>query len=100
MRRRTHTEQEIDPALLGLALTGRNSVEAAKRLKAEGIDVNPRTLRSWRETVHAQRYADLCTQHAPAIEKQMMNTARAIVTRANEVTMQAIEASAKQLENG
>jgi hypothetical protein len=98
--RHSYTPAEIDTSLLVLAMTGRNSVVAARRLKSEGINVNPRTLRSWRQHTHAKRYIDLEHQHAPEIERQMMGQTRAIVTAANDATLEAIEASRQQVENG
>ena len=98
--RRTYTDAEVDTALLTLILSGRNSGVAARRLATEGIDVNPRTLRSWRDKVHAGRYAELEHQHAPEIEKQMMSQSRAIATAANIATLEAIEASRKQVAAG
>ena len=98
--RRSYTPVEIDTALLVLCLTGRNSVVAARRLKTEGLDIDPRTLRSWRTHVHARRYEEIEAQHAPEVERQMLGQARAIVHAANQVTLLAIEESEKQLREG
>jgi len=100
MPRRTYTPAEVDTALLVLCLTGRNSVVAARRLKTEGIDVDPRTLRSWHTNIHARRYAEIEYDHAPEIEKQMIGQARAIVTAANEGTLEAIDAAREQIRRG
>jgi hypothetical protein len=98
--RRSYTPEQVDTALLTLILAGRNSGVASRRLAENGIEVNPRTLRSWRDKVHADRYAELEHQHAPQIEKQMMSQARAIATAANIATLEAIEAARKQVEAG
>jgi hypothetical protein len=95
-----YTPAEIDTALLVLALPGRNSVVAARRLKDEGLEINSRTLRSWREHTHATRYIEIEHQHAPEIERQMISQARAIVTAANEGTLEAIDAAREQLRTG
>jgi hypothetical protein len=100
MPRTNYTQVEIDTALLTLCLTGRNSIEACRRLKVEGIEINPRTLRSWRLHTHAKRFAEIERQHAPEIERQMIGQARAIVTAANEGTLEAIDAAREQIKNG
>ena len=57
-------------------------------------------MRSWRDKIHAGRYAELEHQHAPEIERQMMSQSRAIATAANIATLEAIEASRKQVAAG
>lgn len=98
--RRTYTPLEIDTALLVLAMSGRNCGMASRRLKDEGIDVSRRTLNQWKNYTHAGRYLEIEHEHAPSVERQMVNTARAIVTAANEGTLEAIEASREQLRKG
>jgi hypothetical protein len=100
MPRRTYTPAEVDTALLVLAMSGRNCYEASRRLKAEGVDVDRRTLNQWKNHTHAARYLEIEHDHAPKIEKQMVTTARAIVTAANQVTMAAIEKTREQVESG
>lgn len=98
--RRNYTPAEVDTALLVLCLTGRNSVEASRRLKKQGLDVHPRTLRSWREGIHANRYLELQRNQAPRIEAEMVNTSREIVIAANLATLEAVEATRAQVAAG
>lgn len=100
MPRRIYTPLEVDTALLVLAMSGRNCGMASRRLKEEGLDVGRRTLNQWKNYTHADRYLEIEHEHAPSVEKQMVNTARAIVTAANEGTLEAIEASREQLRKG
>jgi hypothetical protein len=98
--RRQYTPADVDTALLVLALTGHNSVETARRLKSQGLNVNARTLRAWRTGIHSKRYAEIQRDHAPRIEAEMIGTAREIVLAANAATLEAIEATRDQVQDG
>jgi hypothetical protein len=61
--------EERDTALLTVAACGGNSAKASAMLKQQGISIQPRALRMWRESQFAERYIELASEHGRAIEK-------------------------------
>jgi hypothetical protein len=94
------TTEQVDGALLTLAMLGGSTEKAGKELRAAGMNVTSRTLREWREKLYPGRYRDLCQRHARDIEGVIVRGSRAIAVRADEVTMLALEKARAQLKAG
>jgi hypothetical protein len=97
---RRYTPAEVEEALLELALCGGNSGEAHRRLSARGLDVSEPRLRAWRRYDHAERYVQLCNQHAKQVEQTIVAKARENARKAADVISQAIDKAAEQVESG
>jgi hypothetical protein len=99
-RLRKWSIEERDTALLTLAACGGNSAKASAMLKQQGIGIQPRTLRKWRESQFAEHYIELAAGHGRAIEKVAEVKMRETILQAQDVQMQGLEAAAEQLKTG
>lgn len=99
MPRRTYSDHEIDQALIALYISGRNSQVASQRLREQGLVVNARTLRSWKDK-HAERYLALAGEHGPRLEKELRAVSKQVALNAAEGAMEAVEAAREQIRNG
>jgi hypothetical protein len=99
-RSRKYTPEEVEKALLALALVGGNSGEASRRLKGANIEISPRLLRLWRSGLHARRYAELAQEYAREVEETIVQEARETAILAAEVERLALAKTLEQLEAG
>jgi hypothetical protein len=99
-RSRKYTPEQVEKALLELALVGGNSGEASRRLEGVGIKVSARLLRLWRSGLHAKRYGQLAQEHARQVEETIVQEARETAILAAEVERLALAKTLEQLEAG
>jgi hypothetical protein len=66
-----YTEEQIDRALTEVALCGGNTHHAARNLKAAGMPVPRRTLRTWVERTQVERYLRLRAELVPRIHAKI-----------------------------
>jgi hypothetical protein len=85
------TTQEVEGALLTLAMNGGNAERAAKQLNAAGVDVSARTLRDWRTKCYPRLYADMFTRHRGLIQDQVVNDALANAAFAGQAVRLGLE---------
>jgi hypothetical protein len=64
-------DEEIDTALLTLALCSGTSRRASAELGAVGIDVDQSTLHRWRTALHTRRYERLYKEQLPRIGERV-----------------------------
>jgi hypothetical protein len=94
------TTQEVEGALLTLAINGGNTESAAKQLNAAGVDVSARTLRDWRTKVYPRLYANMFTRHRALIQDQVVNDALANAAFAGQAVRLGLEETLRKLEAG
>lgn len=95
-----YTEQEIERGLYALIAFGGAPAPAARALRdAFGLVIPSTTLKSWRDSTHAQRYCDLQDQHGKDIEDAMVRDARDIARASSAALREAIELTWDKLQN-
>jgi hypothetical protein len=92
--------EEVDGALLTLAMLGGNTERAAKQLREAGLSVTARSLRAWREKLYPRRYEDICARHRNEIENVIVQRSREVALTADDLTMLALQKAREQLEAG
>lgn len=100
MSKTDYTDEQISEALIAMVASGGNAAEASRRLAENDppLEVPPRTLRSWRSDVHADRYRRLDLDYTSQLEEQIVAHARENARRAAEVERQLIERTSARVE--
>jgi transposase-like protein len=80
-----YTPEQVDKALLALIVTG--SVKEA----SEQTGINTSTLSLWRRQQHADRYAELAEEHAPAARRKIAAELDSLVQAKIEMSWRLIE---------
>jgi hypothetical protein len=88
--RRSFTAEEVDRALLAVAVAGGNTERAAAELRGAGLEISGRLLRAWKSGRHADRYSELRKEHYGEIEARIVQEARENITRAAEVVREGL----------
>ena len=99
-RSRKYKPEEVERALLELAVLGGNSGEASRRLRDVGIEINARLLRLWRTETHERRYREICAENAREIEEAVIQECRESAMLAARVERAALQATLDQIESG
>jgi hypothetical protein len=92
--------QEVEGALLTLAINGGNTERAARQLKAAGVNVSARTLRDWRTKTYPRLYAEMFTRHRGLIQDQVISDALSNAAFAGQAVRLGLEKTLKMLEAG
>jgi hypothetical protein len=96
---RTYTMDEVQKGLNALLAFGGSPSAASKALEETyGLTVPMGTLRTWRDTTHADTYSALQNQHGPAIEQAMVREVRDLARAAALAERLAIEKVTLELE--
>lgn len=98
--RAPHKPEDVDTALLVLALVGGSSVRAQEMLKTKGLSIPHTTLQDWRSKSYPNRYNDLCTRYRAEIEGEIVNNVRALALRASQVAQHALELEEQRIASG
>lgn len=93
-----YTESSIRQCLLTLAKHAGNSVRAAEELNAAGIPVGARTLRGWREGIHADLYRQLHETYGREIEHALVPEFREAAIAGAAAARLAIDKAVRQIE--
>jgi hypothetical protein len=97
----SRTEEEIDRALLTVAMCGGNQKRAIAQLAAAGFEeLPPSTLSDWVTTRFPERYQALCLKYGPEIERRMITGLRRVAARSFEIAGEAIELEYTRLAAG
>lgn len=97
---RKYTAEEVDRALLVMALCGGNSLEAARQLAAQGCPVPSSTLRDWKTDLHADRYQSIQEREAKILEEHLIAQQREVAIAASSASLLAVEAARAELTAG
>lgn len=84
------TEEQIRRSLLTLAKHAGNSIAASEDLKHQGLELNDRTLRLWREK-RRDLYQELHETHAREIEGQLVTEFRDLAQAAASAARLAVD---------
>ena len=96
---REYTEEQVDTALLALALNGGQITQTIKDLAAGGVKVPETTLRGWMES-YPNRYRYHLTENAAKAEGRAVSGYLSIIQQAQAVTLQAIARQEDELRKG
>lgn len=95
------TAKDVARGLNALVAFGGTPGPASRALKATfDLDVNPTTLRAWRDHTHAERYVTLQLEHAQDIEDAIIRETRDLARAASMAERIAIESCLEQLDGG
>lgn len=94
-----HTEDDVNTALLALALNGGQVTQATKDLAAGGLKIPVTTLHSWREK-YPNRYRSFLADHKTRVESRAASNYLEIQHKAQAVAMQALDKAADELRKG
>ncbi len=87
-----YTEDQIQKGLYALSAFGGSPAPAHKALKdAFDLDIPAATLKTWRDSVHQERYAKLQIQHGNDIEEAMVRETRDIARAATAAMRESLE---------
>ncbi len=92
--------EKVTQSLMAVVAANGNVSEAQRELTAAGVEVPLATLRQWKNEVHSEQYHRLTLRFTQELENEIIELARQNAKRAAEVTYDAVEATAKQLETG
>jgi hypothetical protein len=87
---RRYSPEQVDRGLLAYAVTG-NYATARELLQQQGIAVPRKTLEHWVKKLHRERFVQLSNDHAGQYVEAMKADLRAIVARANDATLDALD---------
>lgn len=97
----TYTEDHITKGLNALLAFGGSPAAASKALKqAFALAIPAKTLQTWRDSTHADRYAALQAEFGPEIEQAIVRDTRDLARAATTVERLAIEQAYEALESG
>lgn len=82
--------------MTALVYAGENAAEASRILKAQGIDVSERTIRTWRDKPD---YIQLRNEIAPRVREIHAAQAEDMAARIHEAERKAVDLTLEQLEN-
>jgi hypothetical protein len=100
-RDRAYTEEEIVRGLNALISFGGSPAQAHRALiEAFDLEIPKETLRSWRDSTHAERYTKLQRDHGAQIEDALVRDTRDLARAAAAVERLAIEKTVDALEGG
>lgn len=97
---RKYTAEEVDRALLVMALAGGNAVEASRQLEAQGQHVPERTLRYWKNDLHGDRYQGITENEAKRLDDHLVAQQREVALAASSASLLAVEAARREIEAG
>lgn len=100
IKSRSYTAEQVDRALLVLAISGGNSERAHDELKAQGDEIPTSTLKAWRTIQYPQRYNHIREQQGRRLEDFLVQQQREIALKASEVTLEALEHTSADLKAG
>lgn len=100
-RVKKYDEAEITRALNALIAFGGSPAAASRALdEAFGLKVTTDLLRTWRDSTHAEQYAELQATHGHAIEEAVVRDTRDLARAAANVERMAIEKAMEGVESG
>ena len=94
-----YTEEQVDTALLALALNGGSVTQAVKDLGGGGLKIPPSTLDGWR-TSYPARYRHHLVENASKTEGRAVSGYLEIQHLAQQVAKEAIERASDELRKG
>lgn len=94
-----YTEEQVDSALLALALNGGSITQAVKDLGGGGMKLPPSTLNRWRDS-YPNRYRFHLTENASKTEGRAVSGYLEIQHLAQQVAKEAIEKASDELRKG
>lgn len=94
-----YTAQDVDAALLALALNGGSVTQAVKDMAGGGVKIPPSTLNGWRDK-YPNRYRFHLTENASKTEGRAVSGYLEIQHLAQQVAKDAIERTAQELAKG
>lgn len=101
-----YTPEQVTEALVALVAHGGNAAEAERKMQAEhekdgwALVVPARTLRDWKNDVHAEQYRRLELAYTREVEDAIIAAARENAKLAAQGTRQAIELAIEQIADG
>lgn len=95
----TYTPEQVDTALLALALNGGSVTQAVKDMAGGGVKIPPTTLGSWRDK-YPNRYRFHLTENASKTEGRAVSGYLEIQHLAQQVAKEAIEKASDELRKG
>lgn len=81
----------IERALLMLALHAGSPTRASEALQAQGIRITKQTLHEWKNTRHAERYAEVCKDASNQLADRIAAEAEQFMLHASRVELKALE---------
>lgn len=89
---REYTMDDVSRALNAMLAFGGSATAAHRALKESfELEIPVSTLRSWKESVHAEAYAGLQNEHGAALEQAMVREIRDIARAAGHAERLAVE---------
>lgn len=101
-----YSQQEIETALLEIALQGGALETARKSLVKKQADLglervpDRKTLRDWRDKDHPERYQAIRDEEAPRIRQRMADQNAALAEKLIEAEHEALDLSIEAMHNG
>ena len=91
IKSRSYTAEQVDRALLVLAINGGNSVKAEAALKAQGQEVPARTLIDWKTDLYPRRYLYIQQNHGRELEDVLVAQQRELALSASLKALEGIQ---------
>jgi hypothetical protein len=88
IKSRKYTAEEVDTALLCLAVHGGQSFKAQAELAGRGIEISDSTLRMWKARDYPERYRFIQEHHGSQLEDVLVRNQREVAVSA---TLKALE---------
>lgn len=94
-----HDEKTVELALGCIVACAGSTTDARKLLLAKDVDIADSTLRNWRDNVHAERYAELASEHGKTLEEAIVREIRELAARATVVQRKALELAEERIDD-
>jgi len=91
IKSRSYTVEQVDRALLVLAMNGGNSLRAADELADQGIEIDDSTLRLWKSKHYPRRYLHIQEQYGRRLEDVLVAQQREIAIAASLKALEGIQ---------
>ena len=79
--RRRYTAAEVERGLIALVYCNGSASEAHKLLKADGLTIPAKTLESWKDRTHAEKYQRIRREEGPRLRQRAIDAHLAAAAR-------------------